>query len=137
MAGLGFMGLGFYVFFFAFVDMDYLLLGNYVLLFCILTSLLGCVVVYFLFMAFSFSTHEMRYRLDERQAGLVAGSLLMVAIILMLLSFRAEGLGLMDDLSLIEAVHPAVAFFLAAVCMALFLWPEERRDRIGNETVWK
>ena len=49
LSGLGFMGLGFYIVFFAFVDLDYKLLGNYLLLFSIINSVLACIIVYFIF----------------------------------------------------------------------------------------
>jgi len=127
LSGLGFMGLGFYIFFFGFVAFDYRLLGNYILLFSILTAILGCIVVYFLAVAFSFTT-QVRINVDTTLGGFIGGILTMVAIILMVLSFRAESLGLMEGLGIADKIHPIVTFFLSAACTMLFIWPEEQRE---------
>lgn len=126
LSGLGFMGLGFYIFFFSFVSMDYKLLGNYILLFSISTAILACIVVYFLAIAFTFA--QTKLQVDTTLGGFIGGILTMVAIILMILSFRAESLGLMKGLSIVDKIHPIVTFFLAAACTILLLWPEERRE---------
>ncbi len=126
LSGLGFMGLGFYIVFFAFVDMDYMLLGNYLLLFSIINSVLACVVVYFLSIAFSF--HEGRIQMDTTTGGFMGGILSMVAIILMIVSFRMEDLGLMNNLTTMQKIHPLISFFLASACTILLLWPEEKKE---------
>jgi len=129
LSGLGFMGLGFYIIFFAFVDLDYKLLGNYLLLFSIINSVLACIIVYFLSIAFSFT--EGRIDVNATQGGFAGGILSMVAIILMMVSFRMEDLGLMSNLTLMQKIHPLVSFFLAAACTILLIWPEE-----GKEEKW-
>jgi len=132
-SGLGFMGLVFYLVFFTFVEMDYLLLSNYILLFSILTSILGCVVVYFLAIAFSFI--RARIEIPPNAGGFGGGILTMVAIILMIVSFRLEDLGWMSTLSLFETIHPVTSFFLAAASTLLFIWPVEE-SRSSNEQIW-
>ena len=126
LSGLGFMGLGFYIVFFAFVDMNYMLLGNYLLLFSIIDSVLACIVVYFLSIAFSF--HEGKIRVDTTTGGFIGGILSMVAIILMIVSFRMEDLGLMSNLTSMQRIHPLISFFLASACTILLLWPEEKKE---------
>ncbi len=118
MSGLGFMGLGFYIVFLTYIMMDYKL--NFVLLFSVLTGVLACVVVYFLAVAFSFIDTKMK--INTTVGGFVGGILTMVAIILMILSFRLE------DVTLFESIHPIVTFFLAAGCTLLFIWPEEHAE---------
>ena len=124
--GLGFMGLGFYIVFFGFIDMDYKIIGNYILLFSILTAILACIVVYFLAVAFRFT--QTRLQIDTTIGGFIGGILTMIAIILMILSFRAESLGLMKGLGLADKIHPLVTFFLAAACTMLLIWPEESKE---------
>lgn len=132
-SGLGFMGLIFYLVFFTFVEMDYLLFSNYILLSSVLTSVLACVVVYFLSIAFSFI--HARINIPPNAGGFGGGILTMVAIILMIVSFRLEDLGWMSDLSLFETIHPVTSFFLAAASTLLFIWPvEEPRNR--QEQIW-
>ena len=118
MSGLGFMGLGFYIVFLTFIEMEYRL--NYVLLFSVITAILACAVVYFLATAFSFA--PIKAKMGTTTAGFVGGILTMVAIILMILSFRLE------DVTLFESIHPIVTFFLAAGCTLLFIWPEEHAE---------
>lgn len=118
MSGLGFMGLGFYIVFLTYIMMGYKL--NFVLLFSVLTGVLACVVVYFLAVAFSFIDTKMK--INTTVGGFVGGILTMVAIILMILSFRLE------DVTLFESIHPIVTFFLAAGCTLLFIWPEEHTE---------
>ena len=130
LSGLGFMGLGFYILFFTFIRIEYTALGNYILLFSISTSVLACVVVYFLAIAFSFT--DTRLRIDKTIGGFVGGILTMIAIILMILSFQAESLDLMEDLSLFDTVHPMVTFFLTTACTILLIWPEERKEEYGS-----
>jgi hypothetical protein len=130
LSGLGFMGLCFYVVFFLFFEMEYKLMGNYILLFSILTSVLGCIVIYFLAIAFSFT--ETRLKIDRTKSGFIGGILTMVAIILMILSFRIDDLNLMDNISLFNSMHPVVTFFLAAACTILLIWPEELSHEYVN-----
>ncbi len=129
LSGLGFMGLGFYIVFFAFVDLNYQILGNYLLLFSIVNSVLACVVVYFLAIAFSFT--EGKIEVNATQGGFIGGILSMVAIILMIVSFRMDDLGLMSNLTLMQRIHPLISFFLASACTILLIWPEE-----GKEEKW-
>lgn len=132
-SGLGFMGLVFYLVFFTFVEMDYLILSNYILLFSILTSILACVVVYFLSIAFSFIRTSIQ--IPPNAGGFGGGILTMVAIILMIVSFRLEDLGWMSNLTLFETIHPVTSFFLAAASTLLFIWPvEEPRNK--QEQIW-
>jgi hypothetical protein len=132
-SGLGFMGLIFYLVFFTFVEMDYLILANYILLFSILTSILACIVVYFLAIAFSFIRTQIN--IPPNAGGFGGGILTMVAIILMIVSFRLEDLGWMSDLSLFETIHPVTSFFLAAASTLLFIWPVDE-PRTSNEQIW-
>lgn len=132
LSGLGFMGLGFYVVFFTFIEMGYQLLGNYILLFSILTSILAFAVVYFLAIAFSFTGRETRIHVDTTMGGFIGGFLTMIAIILMILSFRAESLGLMTELHTLDMIHPVITFFLTAACTILLLWPEEYQEEYGS-----
>jgi len=124
LSGLGYMGLGFYIFFFAFLNMDCKL--NYILLFSILTSVLACIVIYFLANAFAFG--EINLKINETTSGFIGGILTMIAVILMILSFRLEDMGLMKNLSFADKIHPIVTFFLASACMLLLIWPEERKE---------
>lgn len=132
-SGLGFMGLIFYLVFFTFVEMEYLILSNYILLFSILTSILACIVVYFLSIAFSFIRAQIN--IPPNAGGFGGGILTMVAIILMIVSFRLEDLGWMSDLSLFETIHPVTSFFLAAASMLLLIWPVDE-PRTSNEQIW-
>lgn len=125
-SGLGFMGLCFYIAFFTFVEMHYKIISNYILLFSILTSILACVVIYFLSIAFSFI--ETNLKINTTLGGFVGGILTMVAIVLMILSFRLENFGWMENISTFDAFHPMVTFFLAAASTLLFIWPEEKEE---------
>ena len=82
-------------------------------------------------MSISFSFTEGRIDVNATQGGFVGGILSMVAIILMMVSFRMEDLGLMSNLTLMQKIHPLVSFFLAAACTILLIWPEE-----GKEEKW-
>lgn len=124
MSGLGFMGLGFYIVFLTFIEMEYRL--NYVLLFSVITAILACAVVYFLATAFSFA--PIKAKMGTTTAGFVGGILTMVAIILMILTFRLEDMKLMENITLFQSIHPIITFFLAAVCMLLYIWPEEHEE---------
>jgi len=125
-SGLGFMGLCFYIVFFTFVEMNYKIASNYILLFSILTSVLACVVVYFLSIAFSFIETELK--INTTLGGFIGGVLTMIAIVLMILSFRVENFGWMKNVSTFNAIHPMVTFFLAAASTFLFIWPEESEE---------
>ena len=122
LAGLGFMGLGFYIFFFTFLMMDSKF--NFILLFAILTSILGCIVIYFLAIAFSFA--ETNLKINETAGGFIGGILTMIAIIIMILSFRLEEMGLAKNLGLADKIHPIITFFLASACTLLLIWPIEK-----------
>jgi len=130
------MGLGFYIIFFTFINMRYILLGNYILLFSVLTAVLGGMVVYFLSIAFSPSQlqsggKESKYNflnMSTTASGFIGGFITMVAIILMILAFRAESLGLMNNIGLFDAIHPIVTFFLTVACTILIVWPEIEED---------
>jgi hypothetical protein len=123
-SGLGFMGLCFYILFFTIIEIESKFLSNYILLFSILTSILACIVVYFLAIAFSFT--DTKLELNSKSGGFIGGILSMIAIIIMILSFRLEALELMQDVELVDAFHPIITFFLAAASMMLFVWPEEK-----------
>ncbi len=125
-SGLGFMGLCFYIAFFTFIEIDYMLLSNYILLFSILTSALAGIVVYFLSIAFSFI--DTKLKINTTIGGFIGGILTMVAIILMILSFRLENLGWMENVKTFDAFHPIATFFLAAASTILFIWPEEKEE---------
>jgi hypothetical protein len=125
-SGLGFMGLCFYIVFFTFIELEYLILSNYILLFSMLTSALACVVVYFLSIAFSFI--DSKLKVNTTIGGFIGGILTMVAIVLMILTFRLENLGWMENVKLLDAVHPLVTFFLAAASTILFIWPDEKQE---------
>ena len=108
LSGLGFMGLGFYILFFTFMEMNNKL--NFILLFSIATSFLGCVVVYFLSIAFNFI--EAKMKISTTLGGFIGGLLTMVAIILMILSFRLEEVA-GEKINLFSKFHPMVTFFVA------------------------
>ncbi|KAA0003423.1 MAG: hypothetical protein FE048_01520 [Thermoplasmata archaeon] len=126
-SGLGLMGLCFYIAFFTFVEMDYKIISNYVLLFSILTSILACVVIYFLSIAFSFI--DTNFKINATLGGFIGGILTMVAIVLMILSFRLEDFGWMNNIGIFDSIHPIVTFFLAAASTLLFIWPEEKEEK--------
>ncbi len=133
-SGLGFMGLVFYLVFFTFVEMDYMVLSNYILLFSVLTSILACIVVYFLSIAFSFI--QASFNIPPNAGGFGGGILTMVAIILMIVSFRLGDLGWMSNLSLFETIHPVTSFFLAAASTLLFIWPVDEPRSRSDEQIW-
>lgn len=126
LSGLGFMGLGFYIVFFTIIEMENKILSNYILFFSILNSVLGCIVVYFLSIAFSFG--DINLNIDATKGGFIGGILSMVAIIVMILSFRLESMNLMEGLETIDKVHPIITFFLASACTILLIWPEEMKE---------
>jgi len=124
LSGLGFMGLAFYILFFTFIEMENKL--NYILLFSIATSFLGCIVIYFLSIAFKFV--ESKVKINTTIGGFLGGLLTMVAIILMILSFRLEEFGI-KNLNIIDKIHPIITFFLASACMLLLIWPEKEEEK--------
>lgn len=124
LSGLGFMGLGFYILFFTFMEMNNKL--NFILLFSIATSFLGCVVVYFLSIAFNFI--EAKMKISTTLGGFIGGLLTMVAIILMILSFRLEEVA-GEKINLFSKFHPMVTFFVATACMLLLIWPEKEEEK--------
>lgn len=127
LSGLGFMGLGFYIVFFTLIEMDrYKILSNYIFFFSLLTSILACIVVYFLSIAFSFG--DIHLNIDATKGGFIGGILSMIAIIIMILSFRLESMNLMEGLKTIDKIHPIITFFLASACTILLIWPEEMKE---------
>ena len=131
LSGLGFMGLGFYIIYFTFIRLDNLLLGNYILLFSIVTSLIACAVIYFLGIAFSF-THYRIIKIGTTLSGFIAGSLTLIALILMILSIQVENIGLMKNVDIVERIHPIITFFLGGASIFLLLIPEDIKDYYGD-----
>lgn len=131
LSGLGFMGLGFYIIYFAFVRLEYKLLGNYILLFSILTSLIACAVIYFLGIAFSFSPYKM-INIGTTLSGFIAGMLTLIALILMILSIQIENIGLMTNIDIMTRIHPIITFFLGGASIFLLLTPEDVNEYYGN-----
>lgn len=131
-SGLGFMGLIFYLVFFTFVEMNYQLLSNYILLFSVFTAILACAVVYFLSIAFSFV--QARINIPPNAGGFIGGIMTMVAIILMIVSLRINDLW-MNNVSAFERIHPITSFFLAAASTLLLIWPVEE-PRNSEEQIW-
>jgi len=118
LSGLGFTGLGFYIWFFTIYSFDWQL--GWIFAFSIATAVLGAVVVWCIFVAFSIIETEIR--LSPTTGGFIGGILSMAAIILMILSFR------MDDFTLLQEIHPIVSFFMAAGCTTLLIYPLEEKE---------
>jgi len=84
------------------------------------TAILGAVVVWCIFIAFSLVETEIR--LSPTMGGFIGGILSMAAIILMILSFR------LGDYRWYEVIHPIVSFFMAAGCTTLLIYPLEEKE---------
>ena len=106
-SGLGFTGLTFYIGFFTLYNFDWEL--TLLLVYTITTGILGGVTVWCIFIAFDLITNK--FKINPTSGGFIGGILTMVAIILMILSFRIENLGFIDQL------HPIVSFLLSAGCI--------------------
>jgi len=90
------------------------------LVYTIATGILGGVTVWCVFIAFDLVTNK--FNINQTTGGFIGGILTMVAVILMILSFRIENLGLIDQL------HPIVSFLLSAGCTTLLLYPLEKEE---------
>ncbi len=118
LSGLGFTGLGFYIWFFTVYSFGWS--PGWIFIFSVSTAILGGVVVWCIFVAFSFI--ETNVKINPTAGGFIGGILSMAAIILMILSFR------MDNLTLLDEIHPIVSFFMAAGCTTLLLYPLEEKE---------
>ena len=118
LSGLGFTGLGFYIWFFTLYSFDWS--PGWIFIFSIATAILGGVVVWCIFIAFSLV--DTNIKINSTVGGFIGGILSMAAIILMILSFR------MDGFDLYERIHPIVSFFMAAGCTTLLIYPLEEKE---------
>ncbi|KAA0000548.1 MAG: hypothetical protein FE040_01895 [Thermoplasmata archaeon] len=118
LSGLGFTGLGFYIWFFTLYYFDWKI--GWIFVFSVATAVLGAVVIWCIFVAFSLIDTEIR--LSSTAGGFIGGILSMAAIILMILSFR------IGDYKWYEVIHPIVSFFMAAGCTTLLIYPLEEKE---------
>lgn len=121
-SGLGFTGLAFYIGFFTLYNFDWE--PTLLFIYTVATGILGGVTVWCIFVAFDLITNE--FDINPTTGGFIGGILTMVAVILMILSFR------MPDLSFFDQFHPIVSFFMAAGCTTLLLYPLQEKE----STTW-
>lgn len=122
LAGLGFMGLAFYLWFFTIYAYNWNI--GMLFFYSLATSILGATVIYFLALAFSILTSK--FNITPTLAGFSAGILSMAAIILILLSMQ-------EVKDLISSLHPLITFFISAACTYLLIIPDEEGEKEG----WK
>ena len=117
-SGLGFTGLAFYLWLFTIYNFNWK--PGWLFVFSVATVVLGGVMVWCVFIAFSLIETELR--INPAVGGFIGGILGMVAVILMILSFR------MESLDLYEKFHPIISFFMSVVCTALLIYPLEEKE---------